>query len=94
LPLSQIAGPLRRRYLAAVLGTGTDRHGLRNALAKNALPGDVNDAYVRMFKNAFLTRQGFTALANQAKDSPEFTAELVRTAKEFQQQEELNSAEE
>jgi hypothetical protein len=94
LPLSQIAGPLRRRYLAAVLGTGADRHGLRNALAKNALPGDVNDAYVRMFKNAFLTRQGFTALANQAKDSPEFTAELVRTAKEFQQQEELNSAEE
>lgn len=94
LPISQVAGPIRRRYLAALLGTGTERYGLRNALANNALPGNVNEAYTKMFKNAFLTRQGLTALANQASNDPEFSAELVRAAREFEEKEGLNLGQE
>jgi hypothetical protein len=89
-PLTQVAGSIRRRYLAALLGKGSEKHGLKKALAKNALPGDVNDAYNRMFKNAFLTRQGLTSLAHQASSDPEFSAELVRAAREFEEKEGLN----
>jgi hypothetical protein len=90
LPIGQIAAPLRRRYLAALLGRGSEKHGLKNALARNALPGDVNEAYNRMFRNAFLTRHGLTSLAHQASSDPEFSAELVRAAREFEEKEGLN----
>jgi len=89
LPITPIISKARNRYLAAMLTTGSDRYGLKSALARNALPGEVNDAYLKMYKNAFLTRQGLTALANQASSDPEFSAELQRAVKEFEEKEGL-----
>jgi hypothetical protein len=80
----------KNRYLAAMLSTGSERYGLKAALARNALPGEVNDAYAKMFKGAFLTRQGITALANQASSDPEFSAELQNALKEFEEKEGLD----
>jgi hypothetical protein len=85
LPLGQVASSVRNRYIAAMLSTGSKRHSLKAALARNALPGGVNNAYNEMFKELFLTRTGVTALAHQASSDPEFSAELLNTAKEFSQ---------
>lgn len=90
LPIIPILSAARNRYLAAMLSTGSERYGLQAALARNALPGEVNDAYAKMFKGAFLTRQGLTALANQASSDPEFSAELQNALKEFKQKEGLD----
>ena len=89
LPINQAISSIRNRYLATMLLTGSERYGLKSALARNALPGEVNDAYLKMYKNAFLTRQGLTALANQASSDPEFSAELQRAVKEFEEKEGL-----
>lgn len=91
LPIGPIVSSVRNRYLAAMLSTGSDRYGLKSALARNALPGEVNDAYVKMFKGAFTTRQGITALANQASSDPEFSAELQNALREFEKKEDLQS---
>jgi hypothetical protein len=89
LPIAPILSAGKNRYLAAMLSTGSDRYGLKRSLARNASPGDVNDAYVKMFKNAFTTRQGITALANQASSDPEFSAELQNALREFDKKENL-----
>jgi hypothetical protein len=91
VPIGPIVSSVRNRYLAAMLSTGSDRYGLKSALARNALPGEVNDAYVKMFKGAFTTRQGITALANQASSDPEFSAELQNALREFEKKEDLQS---
>jgi hypothetical protein len=91
LPIGPILSAGKNRYLAAMLSTGSDRYGLKRSLARNASPGDVNDAYVKMFKNAFTTRQGITALANQASSDPEFSAELQNALREFEKKEDLQS---
>jgi hypothetical protein len=90
LPITPILSTAKNRYLAAMLSTGSERYGLKSALARNALPGEVNDAYAKMFKGAFLTRKGITALANQASSDPEFSAELQNALKEFEQKEGLD----
>lgn len=89
-PVVPIISGLRNRYIAAMLSTGSERYGLKSALARNALPGEVNDAYVKMFKGAFATRQGIMALANQASGDPEFSAELQNAVREFQEKEGLD----
>lgn len=89
LPITPILTAGKNRYLAAMLSTGTERYGLKSALARNALPGEVNDAYVKMFKGTFITRQGITALANQASSDPEFSAELQNALKDFNEKEGL-----
>jgi hypothetical protein len=91
LPISPILSTVKNRYLAAMLSTGSDRYGLKRSLARNAVPGEVNDAYVKMFKGAFTTRQGITALANQASSDPEFSAELQNALREFEKKEDLQS---
>lgn len=83
----------RNRILASMLSTGSERHGLKTALARNALPGGVNDAYNKMFREAFLTRQGLTALGYQASQDPEFSAELTNMAREFRQKEGIDTPE-
>jgi hypothetical protein len=90
LPITPILSAAKNRYLAAMLSTGSERYGLKSALARNALPGEVNDAYVKMFKGAFATRQGITALANQASSDPEFSAELQNAVREFEEKEGLD----
>jgi hypothetical protein len=90
LPITPIFSSVKNRYLAAMLSTGSERYGLKSALARNALPGEVNDAYVKMFKGAFATRQGITALANQAASDPEFSAELQNAVREFEEKEGLD----
>jgi len=89
LPIGPILSAGKNRYLAAMLSTGSDRYGLKRSLARNASPGDVNDSYVKMFKNAFTTRQGITALANQASSDPGFSAELQNALREFDKKENL-----
>ena len=89
-PVVPIISGLRNRYIAAMLSTGSERYGLKSALARNALPGGVNDAYVKMFKGAFATRQGIMALANQASSDPEFSAELQNAVREFEEKEGLD----
>lgn len=89
LPITPILTAGKNRYLAAMLSTGTERYGVKSALARNALPGEVNDAYVKMFKGTFMTRQGITALANQASSDPEFSAELQNALKDFNEKEGL-----
>lgn len=90
LPITPILSAARNRYLAAMLSTGSERYGLKSALTRNALPGEVNDAYVKMFKGAFATRQGIMALANQASSDPEFSAELQNAVREFEEKEGLD----
>jgi hypothetical protein len=91
LPIGPIVSAAKNRYLAAMLSTGSDRYGLKSALARNALPGEVNDAYLKMYKGAFTTRQGITALANQTSSDPEFSAELQNAFREFEKKENLQS---
>jgi hypothetical protein len=93
LPITPILSRAKNRYLAAMLSTGSERYGLKSALARNALPGEVNDAYVKMFKGAFATRQGIMALANQASSDPEFSAELQNAVREFEEKEGLDLGE-
>jgi hypothetical protein len=88
-----LASKARNRILASMLSTGSQRHGLKTALARNALPGGVNDAYKKMFREAFLTRQGLTALGYQASQDPEFSAELTNMAREFRQKEGIDTPE-
>lgn len=88
-----LASKLRNRILASMLSTGSKRHRLKTALARNALPGGVNDAYKEMFREAFLTRQGLTALGYQASQDPEFSAELTNMAREFRQKEGIDAPE-
>jgi hypothetical protein len=88
-----LASKGRNRLLAAMLSSGSKRHGLKTALARNALPGGVNKAYNDMFREAFLTRQGITALGYQAAQDPEFSAELTNMAREFRQKEGIDTPE-
>lgn len=90
LPITPVISAAKNRYLAAMLSTGSERYGLKSALARNALPGEVNDAYVKMFKGAFATREGIMALANQASSDPEFSAELQNAVREFEEKEGLD----
>ena len=89
LPIIPIISDLRNRYITAMLSTGSDRYGLKKALARNALPGEVNDIYVKMFNNTFMTREGIMALSHQASSDPEFSAELQNAMIEFDKKEGL-----
>jgi len=89
LPIIPIISNLRNRYMAAMLSIGSDRYGLKKALARNALPGEVNDVYVKMFNQTFMTREGITALSHQASSDPEFSAELQNAMIEFDKKEGL-----
>lgn len=82
--LAQAKDSIRNRYIAAMLGNEKNTEKIRRALSKN-FPGGVNDAYNDIFRDLFLTRTGVTALAHQASSDPEFSAELLNTAKEFSQ---------
>lgn len=92
-----LASKGRNRLLAAMLSSGSKRrgflHSLKTSLNRNALPGGVNEAYNQMFKEAFLTRNGITALAHQAAQDPEFSAELTNMAKEFRMKEGIDMPE-
>ncbi len=86
-PLGKITTRAKNRILAEGLANGSSSNRLRSALARNALPGDVNEAYLEMFKSAFKTRQGVTSLARMAEGDPEFSAELQQAVKDFEEQE-------
>lgn len=86
-PIAKMTTTARNRFLAESLANGSGRYGLRAALARNALPGEVNDAYMKMFQGAFKTRQGVTSLVRMAEGDPEFSAELQQAAKDFEEQE-------
>lgn len=73
----------RNRIMAAMLSSGSKRHGLQRALAKEVGGAAVDDAYREMFKEVFTTRTGLMALANQAKDDEEFSLYLAEMAKRF-----------
>ena len=90
IPIIPVVTTFRNRYLTAMLSTGSDRYGLRAALARSALPGEINDIYTKMFKGLFLTREGMAALSHQASGDPEFSAELKQTAREFAEKEGLD----
>ena len=87
VPISSLASSVRNRYLAAMLGSGTNFTNVKLMLAKNSMPGDVGDFYNQMARNMFLTRQGVTALAHQASSDPKFSIELSNMAKQFQEEE-------
>jgi hypothetical protein len=80
----------RNRYLAALLATGSERYGLKAALAKGALPGETNDVYVKTFNRMFTTREGMQALIHQASSDPEFSVELRNAVREFEEKEGLD----
>jgi hypothetical protein len=90
-PIAKLTTNARNRFLAYALANGSESNGVRSALARNALPGNVNDAYVKMFQSAFKTRQGITFLARQASEDPEFSFELEQAAKDFEEKERANS---
>jgi len=90
-PISKLTTSGRNRFLAYALANGSESNGLRSALARNAMSGNVNDAYVKMFESAFKTRQGLTFLARQASEDPEFSFELDQAAKDFEEKERANS---
>lgn len=90
LPIAKLTTYARNRLLAEGLANSSGSNRLRAALARNAMPGDVNDAYMEMFKSAFKTRQGLTSLMRQASGDPEFSAELQQAAKDFEEQEKQN----
>jgi hypothetical protein len=90
-PIAKLTTSGRNRFLAYALANGSESNGVRSALARNALPGNVNDAYVKMFQSAFKTRQGLTFLAKQASEDPEFSFELEQAAKDFEEKERANS---
>jgi len=90
IPLGQITGYARNRYLAAMLSAGSKKHSVRTALANNSLPGGVNEAYNQMAKEMFMTRTGVEALAHQASGDPEFSAELTNMVKDFKEKQGLD----
>ncbi len=90
LPIAKLTTYARNRLLAEGLANSSGSNRLRAALARNAMPGDVNDAYMEMFKSAFKTRQGLTSLMRQASGDPEFSAELQQAAKDFEEREKQN----
>lgn len=92
--LQKMVDSTRNRFLTAMLSSGVNSNMVKSALAKTAIPGRANDAYNQMAKQMFLSRTGATALAHQASSDPEFSAELINMAKQFdaKQLEEKQSA--
>ena len=90
LPLGQLLLSTKNRIITGMLSSASQRNALKKALSKTAMPGAVNDAYNKMAKEMFLTRTGLTALAHQASNDPEFSAELTNMANEFQEKEGLD----
>jgi hypothetical protein len=90
-PIAKLTTSARNRFLAYALANGSSSNGVRSSLARNAMPENVNDAYVKMFQSAFKTRQGLTFLARQASEDPEFSFELEQAAKDFEEKERANS---
>jgi len=90
LPIAQVSEAVKNRFVTAMLSTGNSMPQLKAALARNALPGDINKVYNQMAKDMFLTRTGITALAHQASSDPEFSAELIKMAREYDAKEGLN----
>jgi len=88
-PISKLTLAARNRILAAALANGSSSNRLRAAIAGNALPGNVNDAYLDMFRSAFKTRQGVTAILKQAGDDPELAYEMIEAGKEMEAQAEV-----
>jgi len=83
---------IRNRLMAAMLTSGSQRHGLKRALAKEIGGGAVDEQYRQMFKEIFTTRSGLMALANQGKDDKEFSNYLAETARKFREEDsELDS---
>lgn len=83
---------IRNRLMAAMLTSGSQRHGLKRALAKEIGGGAVDEQYRQMFKEIFTTRNGLMALSNQGKDDEEFSNYLSEMAKKFREDDaELNS---
>jgi hypothetical protein len=90
VPVTPILSYGRNRYLAAMLATGSERYGLRSALAKGSLSGDMNDVYVKTFNRMFATREGMEALIHQTSSDPEFSVELQNAVREFEEKEGLD----
>ena len=92
--LQKMVDSTRNRFVTAMLSSGINSNMIKSALAKTAIPGKANDAYNQMAKQMFLSRTGATALAHQASSDPEFSAELINMAKQFdaKQLEEKQSA--
>lgn len=91
LPIQKMAESTRNRFITAMLSSGINSNSLKTALARNAIPGRANDAYNQMAKQMFLSRTGATALAHQASSDPEFSAELINMAKQFDEKQNLYS---
>jgi hypothetical protein len=90
IPVGQMIQSTKNRILTAMLSSGYKSNALKAALNSNARPGAVNDVYNQMAREMFMTRQGVTALANQAKDDPEFSLYLTNMAKEFEEKQGLD----
>ena len=90
VPVTPILSYGRNRYLAAMLATGSERYGLRSALAKGSLSGDMNDVYIKTFNRMFATREGMEALIHQTSSDPEFSVELEKAVREFEEKEGLD----
>ena len=90
IPVTPYLSYGRNRYLAAMLATGSERYGLRSALAKGSLSGEMNDVYVKTFNRMFAAREGMEALIHQTSSDPEFSVELERAVKEFEEKEGLD----
>jgi hypothetical protein len=90
VPIIPILSHGRNRYLAAMLATGSERYGLRSALAEGSLSGDMNDVYIKTFNRMFATRKGMEALIHQTSSDPEFSVELEKAVREFEEKEGLD----
>ena len=90
LPIGKVTDSVKNRLVTAMLSNERSFPMLRSALARNSLSGGVNAAYNKMARDMFVTRTGLTALAYQASSDPDFSAELVKMAKEFSKKEGLN----
>jgi hypothetical protein len=89
--LQKMVDSTRNRFVTAMLSSGVNSNMIKSALAKTAIPGKANDAYNQMAKQMFLSRTGATALAHQASSDPEFSAELINMAKQFDEKQNLYS---
>jgi hypothetical protein len=89
VPIGNMTDYARNRFIAAMLHSGSNMKALRSALANNSLPGGVNQAYEKMAKEMFMTRQGIEALSYQASGDPEFSAELTNMVKDFKEKQGL-----
>ena len=90
VPVTPILSYGSNRYLAAMLATGSERYGLRSALAKGSLSGDMNDVYVKTFNRMFAAKEGMEALIHQTSSDPEFSVELEKAVREFEEKEGLD----